>query len=51
MRGETNVILSGPDQEDGVSETTIVIWKKGKIKPIKQNLERLEKILGDLLFS
>ena len=32
----------------GVSEMTIVNWEKGRTKPIKQNLERLEKILGDL---
>jgi len=31
----------------GVSEMTIVNWKKGKTKPIKQNFERLKKILGD----
>jgi len=33
----------------GVDEMTIVNWEKGRTKPIKQNLERLEKILGDLL--
>ena len=32
----------------GVSEMTVVNWEKGRTKPIKQNLERLEKILGDL---
>jgi ribosome-binding protein aMBF1 (putative translation factor) len=32
----------------GVDEMTIVNWEKGRTKPIKQNLERLEKILGDL---
>ena len=31
----------------GVSEMTIVNWRKGRAKPIKQNFERLEKILGD----
>ena len=31
----------------GVSEMTIVNWEKGRTKPIKQNFERLEKILGD----
>jgi DNA-binding XRE family transcriptional regulator len=35
----------------GVSEMTIVNWEKGRTKPIKQNLERLEKILGDLSSS
>ena len=35
----------------GVDEMTIVNWEKGKTKPIKQYLERLEKILGDLLPS
>jgi transcriptional regulator with XRE-family HTH domain len=35
----------------GVSEMMIVNWEKGKNRPIKQNLERLEKILGDLLPS
>jgi transcriptional regulator with XRE-family HTH domain len=32
----------------GVSKMTVVNWEKGRTKPIKQNLERLEKILGDL---
>jgi len=32
----------------GVSEMTVVNWEKGRTKPIKQNSERLEKILGDL---
>jgi len=32
----------------GVSEMTIVNWEKGRMKPIKQYLKRLEKILGDL---
>jgi transcriptional regulator with XRE-family HTH domain len=32
----------------GVDEMTIVNWERGSTKPIKQNLERLEKILGDL---
>jgi DNA-binding XRE family transcriptional regulator len=32
----------------GVDEMTIVNWEKGRTKPIKQNLERLEKILGNL---
>jgi len=31
----------------GVSEMTIVNWEKGRTKPIKQNFERLKKILGD----
>jgi transcriptional regulator with XRE-family HTH domain len=31
----------------GVSERTIVNWERGRTKPIKQNFERLEKILGD----
>jgi len=35
----------------GVNEMTIVNWEKGRTKPIKQYLERLEKILGDLLPS
>jgi DNA-binding XRE family transcriptional regulator len=34
----------------GVSEMTIVNWEKGKTKPIKQYLERLEKVLGGLPF-
>ena len=29
-------------------EMTIVNWEKGRTKPIKQSLERLEKILRDL---
>jgi ribosome-binding protein aMBF1 (putative translation factor) len=33
----------------GVDEMTIVNWEKGETKPIKQYLERLEKILVDLL--
>jgi len=33
----------------GVSEMTVINWEKGKTKPIKQYLERLVKILGDLL--
>ena len=32
----------------GVSEMTIVNWEKGRTKPVKKSLERLEKILGDL---
>jgi DNA-binding XRE family transcriptional regulator len=32
----------------GVSEMTIVNWEKGRTKPIKQNLEKLEGLLGDL---
>jgi len=32
----------------GVDEMTIVNWEKGKTEPIRQKLERLEKILGDL---
>jgi transcriptional regulator with XRE-family HTH domain len=32
----------------GVDEMTIVNWKKGKTPPIRQNLQKLEKILGDL---
>ena len=35
----------------GVDKMTIVNWEKGRTKPIKQYLERLEKILGDLLPS
>jgi len=35
----------------GVSEMTRVNWKKGKTKPIKENFERLEKILGDFSSS
>jgi len=35
----------------GVDEMTIVNWEKGGAKPTKMNLERLEKILGDLLLS
>ena len=31
----------------GVDEMTIVNWEKGRTKPIKQNLEKLEKILGN----
>jgi len=31
----------------GVSEMTIVNWEEGRTKPIKENFERLEKILGD----
>ena len=31
----------------GVSEMTIVNWEKGRTKPIKQNIEKLEKILGN----
>lgn len=31
----------------GMSEMTIVNWEKERAKPIKQNFERLEKILGD----
>jgi len=32
----------------GVSEMTEVDWEKGRTKPIKQSLERLEKNFGDL---
>jgi transcriptional regulator with XRE-family HTH domain len=32
----------------GVDEMTIVNWEKGRTKPIKQNIEKLEKILGNL---
>jgi transcriptional regulator with XRE-family HTH domain len=32
----------------GVDEMTVVNWEKGRTKPIKQNLEKLEKILGNL---
>jgi len=32
----------------GVDEMTIVNWEKGRTKPIKQNSEKLEKILGNL---
>ncbi len=32
----------------GVSEMTIVNWEKGRAKPVKEHLKRLEKILGDL---
>ena len=32
----------------GVDEMTIVNWEKGRTKPVKKSLERLEKILGDL---
>jgi len=32
----------------GVSEMTIVNWEKGRTKPAKEYLKRLEKILGDL---
>ena len=32
----------------GVSEMTIVNWEKGRTKPTKGSLGRLEKILGDL---
>ena len=32
----------------GVDEMVIVNWKKGRTEPIKQSLERLEKLLGDL---
>ncbi len=35
----------------GVNETTIVNWEKGRTKPVKEYLKRLENILGDLLFS
>jgi len=35
----------------GVSEMTIVNWEKERTKPIKEYLERIEKILGDLLPS
>ena len=35
----------------GVSEMTVINWEKGRTKPIKPYLERLEKILGDLLLS
>jgi len=31
----------------GVSEMTIVNWEKGRTKAIKQNFERLEKIMPD----
>jgi len=34
-----------------VDEITIVNWEKGRTKPIKQNFEKLKKILGDLLSS
>jgi len=32
----------------GVDGMTIVNWEKRRTKPIKQSLERLEKILGNL---
>jgi transcriptional regulator with XRE-family HTH domain len=32
----------------GVDEMTIVNWEKGRTKPIRQYLKRLEKILGNL---
>jgi DNA-binding XRE family transcriptional regulator len=32
----------------GVSEMSIVNWEKGRTRPNKQSLERLEKILGNL---
>jgi DNA-binding XRE family transcriptional regulator len=35
----------------GVDEMTIVNWERGRTKAIKQYLERLEKIFGDLLPS
>jgi DNA-binding XRE family transcriptional regulator len=35
----------------GANEITIVNWEKGRTKPIKPDLKRLEKILGDLLPS
>jgi DNA-binding XRE family transcriptional regulator len=35
----------------GVDEITIVNWEKGRTKPIKQYLKRLDKIFGDLLPS
>jgi ribosome-binding protein aMBF1 (putative translation factor) len=31
-----------------VDEMTVVKWEKGRTNPNKQNLEGLEKILGDL---
>jgi len=31
----------------GVNEMTIVNWEKGRTKPAKKNLERLEKVLDD----
>ncbi len=35
----------------GVSKMTIVNWEKGRTKQIKQNFERLEKILKDFRFK
>jgi ribosome-binding protein aMBF1 (putative translation factor) len=31
----------------GVNEMTIVNWEKGRTKPAKKNLERLEKVSDD----
>ena len=44
---ETGVFQKDLAKMISVSEMTIVNWEKGRTKAIKQNFERLEKIMPD----